>query len=368
MTKPTYLILQTLPEGNNALVHLAYNEVLDKQVVQKTISMLGLADAVAHAEPRLLDRLEHKHLVQVSDAQWDPDNVAIAGVTFIMPYYEGGSVQGNLMKGYNFSVGEAVRIAAQVLDALDYLHTEKRILHRDLKVSNVFLSTDKKTAYLGDLGSAAEMDQNGKTEARSGTALYRPPECSDGHYGVPGEIYGVGMMLLEMLNGRYPYEDIDASQVLKRNTEGTRSLPKKYFEPGVHVPGPLCRLIRQMVNINPSMRPKSAAAAKRSLQGIPHLNWRLSDSGEHEFDHVWTGEKRNEKTGKLRFYEVRARKPENAPPRIGQFEVSARWRNGESEVWRGMPALGIRSTETGSQEWRKIFKSVSDLAHRWAAK
>ncbi|MFI6030203.1 serine/threonine-protein kinase [Amycolatopsis magusensis] len=364
LKKPTYTILRTLNEGTTAICHLAYHDIFQRDVVQKTVSLLGLDDALAYREPKMLDEIKHEHIVEVKEAQWDPEYREVSGVTFTMPYYSGGSLLKVLQEDASFSLGHAIDLGCQVLDALHYLHAEQKLVHRDVKPGNVFLSEDLRKAYVGDLGSAASIEEKGYSEARGGTPLYMPPEFAQGTYGIAGDIYGAGMILLELVNGRLPYEYIDHNDVVRRNKEGKRSLPERLLVPDVHAPDRLCRIIKSMLNERPDKRPKSALTVKKELQQVSHLDWRKVP-GE---DLVWTGQKAHKvKSGRDRYFEVKA-KLVSRGINAGQFQLSARWRFRNAETWRGMPSISVLTSKDDVGSWRNFFKSVSEQAQRWAAK
>lgn len=114
--QPIYTMLQTMTgEGSTGICYRATHEIYGCDVVQKTVSLLGVEDAAARSEPALLNRLRHHHLVDVWEAPWEPDPAwqAVKAVTFIMPFYEGGTVARALTDGYRFSVGQAIEIVFQ---------------------------------------------------------------------------------------------------------------------------------------------------------------------------------------------------------------------------------------------------------------
>ena len=69
LDKPTYTCLQTIGEGNAGICRRGTHEIYGKEVVQKTISLLGVPDGIAH-EPRLLQDANHEFIVDVWEAQW----------------------------------------------------------------------------------------------------------------------------------------------------------------------------------------------------------------------------------------------------------------------------------------------------------
>ncbi|MFC4091433.1 MULTISPECIES: serine/threonine-protein kinase [Micromonospora] len=190
-----------------------------------------------------------------------------------MPYYEGGSLHSVLMADRRFSLGEAIALACHVLDALHFLHVERRIVHRDIKPGNIFLSEGATAAYLGDLGCAAPIDEVGATFS-GGTPLYRAPEAKSGRYTAQSDLYSLGLVLLEMVSGRFRYEDISQDDVQRRLNEGKRTLASRHLRPPVHVPDALARIMTKLLEPNPESRPRSALAVQRDLQNVVHVNWR----------------------------------------------------------------------------------------------
>jgi serine/threonine protein kinase len=77
-----------------------------------------------------------------------------------------------LKQDYRFSIGEAITIAVDALDALAYLHREFMALHRDTKPGNVLLDDQRQHGYLSDFGSAATV--NSSKSKRPSIATSRP--------------------------------------------------------------------------------------------------------------------------------------------------------------------------------------------------
>jgi serine/threonine protein kinase len=140
-TKPTYRIVERLGDGHGDDVFRAYHEIFGGPCVQKTVRMHGLEDALASSEPGFLNKLDHPRVVPVRDAQWDP--AGEHAIRFVIPLFEGGSVEQALKQDYRFSVVQAMTIAIDALDALAYVRREFGALHRDTKPGNVFLDGER---------------------------------------------------------------------------------------------------------------------------------------------------------------------------------------------------------------------------------
>ena len=367
LDKPTYTVLQTMTDsGNTAICHKAFHDIFKQVVVQKTVSLLGLDDALAYSEPHLLKELKHKHLIDVWEAQWEPDPKwqPIKAVTFVMPYYEGGSVMNALLDGHRFSVGEAVGIACGLLDALHYLHVDKGLLHRDVKPANVMLDAVRRHPYLGDLGSAALMDADGTANVRSGTLLYQPPESHLGRYTPQGDLYSVGMVLLECLNGAFPYADLDRDKVGARLARGQPSVAARLLKPGPHVPPAVARLVARLVDRDPVRRPATALKAQRELHRALHLDWRERDDAEGR---VWDGRwPPASRPGGGRAYEVRSARIVQGRY-AGEVLLTARWRRTGAVDWRRFRSLERRAAPGDDAALGAFFRSVEAEAQRSAA-
>ncbi|KAF8396046.1 hypothetical protein HHK36_017658 [Tetracentron sinense] len=164
------------------------------------------------AEVTTISRLRHKNLVKLIG--WCYESKELLLVYELMPK---GSLD-KLIFSDESLIAEAVilcwenrhNIICGVASALDYLHNgcEKRVLHRDVKSSNIMLDSEF-NARLGDFGLARIVQQNGKTHHSTnviaGTPGYMAPECIfTGIASVETDVYGFGVFILEVSSGRKP--------------------------------------------------------------------------------------------------------------------------------------------------------------------
>jgi serine/threonine protein kinase len=271
--RATYRILDRLTSGRGDEVLLAEHAIFEEKVIQKTVAIQGYEDALASNEPAFLKRLDHPRVTPVYEAQFDP--VEDRAITFVMPMFAGGDVEHALADDYRFSLAESVQIAIDVLDALAYVHREHRAVHRDTKPGNVLLDADRRRGFLSDFGSAALIDERGGARAVLGTNVYRPPEARPtGRVGVGADLYGVGMVLWEMVNGRLPWEELEMADVEARLQRGLRSVPDRMLEFEPHVPDRLRRVIRKAIHRQASGRFASAEEFIRALRRVVSIDWR----------------------------------------------------------------------------------------------
>jgi eukaryotic-like serine/threonine-protein kinase len=246
----TYYLRDKIANG----VWLAHHAILGQNCVQKTYEPAGREDAIAFAEPRLLNDLDHPHITPLREAQYDPDRRG--HVTIVMRWYEGGSIHEALAAGHRFSTADALTIQTHICDALNNLHLTKRLVHRDVKPKNVLLSADRKTGFLADFGSAAAIAPGmAVAQAVRTTPLYQAPEAGNtGHVGPAADIYALGLAAFEMLNGLFPYDTLDAGVIDRRLHQGRRALPDRLLAAGAfapHVPAAMQRLVRRMIDADP---------------------------------------------------------------------------------------------------------------------
>lgn len=117
----------------------------------------------------------------------------------------------------------------QVLDGLEYLHSQK-IIHRDLKLGNLFLS-ENMCVKIGDFGLATKIDFYGeKKKTICGTPNYIAPEIleSKGHsYEV--DVWSFGVIIYTLVYGRPPFESKDVKDTYKKIKDCTFSFPENVY-------------------------------------------------------------------------------------------------------------------------------------------
>ncbi len=221
------------------------------------------------AERAILLELRHPNIVAVRDLVVEGDRLAI-----VMDYMDGGSLRDLIRRERTLPPTDATGIAISVLDALTAAHA-KKILHRDIKPDNVLLNHDwrgSEGVKLTDFGIARMLaEQPHVTTGLVGTPEYMSPELlTTGHCDLPADIYGVGILLYELLAGRTPYAG--AEQDLAVAFRHVNSTP-----PRIDVPPRFWGFIMTLLDKSPTARPTAgmAAAALRqlrpSLNGLPAL-------------------------------------------------------------------------------------------------
>ncbi len=129
-------------------------------------------------------------------------------VYMVMEWVDGRLLRQILNESGKFPVERAVRIAAAVLDALEYIHAHG-VVHRDLKPENIMVDAEDHIKLI-DFGIAANVGARRITFAKlsqtMGTPDYISPEQVKGKRGdARSDLYAVGVMLYEMLTGTVPF-------------------------------------------------------------------------------------------------------------------------------------------------------------------
>jgi serine/threonine-protein kinase len=198
-------------------------------------------------EARAIAALNHPHICQVYDV--GPDYL-------VLEYIEGEPVRGPLPPD------EAVRVAAQIADALQAAH-ERGVLHRDLKPANIMV-TPGGTAKLLDFGLAKRLEGPADvTQTQPGTLLgtpaYMSPEQIEGQpLDARSDVFSFGAVLYEILSGRRPFAGQTTSQVI---TAILRDEP-----PPLVAPPALERVVRRCLAKPPDARYQTMAAVRGALE------------------------------------------------------------------------------------------------------
>src|SRR5256884_7708970 len=142
---------------------------------------------------------------------------------YVMEYVEGESLRQRLSRHGPLPVDDAVRIAAEVGDALQYAH-ENGVIHRDVKPENILLSRGH--ALVSDFGIAKLMEERGESERPTltgagiavGTAAYMSPEQASGDKRIDprSDVYSLAAVLYEMLAGEPPFTGPSAQAIAAR--------------------------------------------------------------------------------------------------------------------------------------------------------
>jgi eukaryotic-like serine/threonine-protein kinase len=260
-----YVIERELGRGGMATVYLARDLRHKRQVALKVLRpdlshSLGSDRFLREIETAA--KLTHPHILPLHDS-----GEAGGLLYYVMPFVEGESLRDRLVRELQLSVGEALRIAHEVADALSYAHTQG-IVHRDIKPENILLMGGH--ALVADFGIARALGQAGgerltETGLAVGTAAYMAPEqASGGQVDGRSDVYALGAVLYEMLAGEPPFTGPTPQAVIAKRFH-TNAVPLRLVRPTVpqHVEHAVARALARV----PTDRFASAAELARALAG-----------------------------------------------------------------------------------------------------
>jgi eukaryotic-like serine/threonine-protein kinase len=281
--------VKTLYE-NSSEVRLYRNDITGVKQIGKRVSALGIEQATVFREATLLQSIRHDNIVPVYDVavvdEEDCDPL-LKVIEMVLPYYERGSVYDALQRGERFSIAEAVHHTREALSGLDELHERYRLLHRDIKSANVFLDEHGRLR-VGDLGVAVPMEEDGTAEAFQASQMYTPPETMIiQRYDRRADLYGIGLILFELLNGPFPYSEYTRSQIVKRLEKGRRPILDEHLVFKPQVPPRLRQIVTKAISRNPGDRYANAREMMDAIDKAPLIDWRLAEEAPGHY--VWEG-------------------------------------------------------------------------------
>jgi serine/threonine-protein kinase len=258
-----YVLERELGRGGMATVYLAHDVQHGRPVGLKVLHP-ELAAAVGPErflrEIRVTARLDHPHILPVLAS-----GEAAGLLWYTMPYVEGESLRDRLRRETQLSVDEALRIACEVADALDYAHTHG-VVHRDIKPENILLASGH--ARVADFGVARALESAGAekltgTGLAIGTPAYMSPEQAGGAQ-VEGrsDLYSLGCVLYEMLAGEPPFTGPTPQIVIARRFTET---PRPLGAIREHLPEGLEQIVAKALARTPADRFHTAADLAREL-------------------------------------------------------------------------------------------------------
>ena len=213
-----YIIERELGAGGMAVVYLARDRKLDREVALKVLrpelgAVLGSERFLE--EIRISAKLDHPHILTLIDS-----GEADGFFYYVLPFVRGESLRDKLDREHQLGVDEAVLIAKQVASALDYAHRQG-LVHRDIKPENILLQEGE--AMLADFGIALAVKEAGgnrltQTGLSLGTPKYMSPEQATGDRGIDArsDVYSLAAVLYEMIAGEPPVTGANAQSIIAK--------------------------------------------------------------------------------------------------------------------------------------------------------
>jgi serine/threonine protein kinase len=261
-----YEIIEPIGKGGMGAVYLARDQRLDNTIALKeTFFKDQMMVAAFEREARLLAGLRHPALPKVIDHFVD-DN----GQFLVMEFISGEDLYALLQSSsQTFQPEEVLQWADQILDALDYLHSQNpSVIHRDIKPQNLKL-TSRNQVVLLDFGLAKSTLENSQvtTSGKSlfaYTPIYAPLEQIKGAgTDARSDIYSLGATLFHLLTGESPVDSLSRAYNFLNGEPDPLPLA---HERNPRIPAAIGEVIAQAMSLNRDLRPATAIALRKSLR------------------------------------------------------------------------------------------------------
>ncbi|KAM3862214.1 serine/threonine-protein kinase Nek5 [Diretmus argenteus] len=253
----------------------------DGQCVVKQVNLRKMSPREKEAskkEVTLLSKMNHPNIVTFFKSFQERNSLYI-----VMEYCDGGDLMKkiNMQRGVLFTEEQIVGWFVQICLGLKHIH-DRKILHRDIKAQNIFLTTGGMKAKLGDFG-IARMLNNTMELARTcvGTPFYLSPEiCENRPYNNKTDIWSLGCVLYELCTLRHPFESSSLRQLVGRICRGRYNPVSSRYSYDLRL------LVTQLFKVSPRDRPSVNSILKHPFLE-KHISKHLDRQVmEEEFSHT----------------------------------------------------------------------------------
>ena len=273
-----YRILEPIGAGGSSQVYLAQDTALGREVAVKVLDPQAAADGTLRKlfvkEARALAQLSHPNIVGVFDVG------EVDGLPFIvMEYVPGSSLKQRIERTGALPLADVVRLTDGIATGLAFAHS-RGIIHADLKPSNILLDQNDQPKIC-DFGIARTPAEDSDSPQLFATALYVAPERVEGRpASVASDVYGLGLVLYEMLVGKPPFTSGNAA-VLLRDHVVRPPVPPSHLRPSL--PKDVDSIVLKALAKDPALRYHKATDIGDALTKMLHAHTEAVDV-HHSFD------------------------------------------------------------------------------------
>ncbi|XP_014925158.1 serine/threonine-protein kinase Nek5 isoform X1 [Acinonyx jubatus] len=284
----TYDVIKAIGEGAFGKAFLAKRTSDSKHCVIKEIDFAKMPTQEKEASTKevvLLAKMKHPNIVTFFSSFQENNRLFI-----VMEYCDGGDLMKRIhrQRGVLFSEDQILSWFVQISLGLKYIH-DRKILHRDIKAQNIFLSKNGMVAKLGDFGIARVLN-NSMELARTciGTPYYLSPEiCQNKPYNNKTDIWSLGCVLYELCTLKHPFEGNNLHQLVLK-------ICQAHFAPiSPRFSHDLQALISQLFEVSPRDRPSINSILKRPFLENLIARYLTPEVMHEEFNHSITHKARS---------------------------------------------------------------------------
>ncbi|NWQ65155.1 NEK3 kinase, partial [Neopipo cinnamomea] len=251
-----YKVLKALGEGSFGRVLLVHHRISDQKYAMKEIRLPMSSSGVENSrkEAVLLAKMKHPNIVAYKESFEADGHLYI-----VMEYCDDGDLMQKIkhQRGNLFPEDMILHWFVQICLAVKHIH-DKRVLHRDIKSKNIFLTQNGKVK-LGDFGSARLLAHPMSYACTYvGTPYYVPPEIWESMpYNNKSDIWSLGCILYELCTLKHPFQANSWKHLILKICKGSYSPLPSHYSYELHY------LIKQMFKRNPQDRPSASTILSR---------------------------------------------------------------------------------------------------------
>ncbi|XP_050833638.1 serine/threonine-protein kinase Nek3 isoform X2 [Serinus canaria] len=251
-----YNVLKVLGEGSFGRALLVHHTISDQKYVMKEIRLPMSSSGVENSrkEAVLLAKMKHPNIVAFKESFEADGHLYI-----VMEYCDDGDLMQKIKHqgGNLFPEDTILHWFVQMCLAVKHIH-DKRVLHRDIKSKNVFLTQSGKVK-LGDFGSARLLAHPMSYACTYvGTPYYVPPEIWESlPYNNKSDIWSLGCILYELCTLKHPFQANSWKHLILKICKGSYDPLPSHYSYELHY------LIKQMFKRNPQNRPSASTILAR---------------------------------------------------------------------------------------------------------
>eukprot|EP00927_Polykrikos_kofoidii_P049209 TRINITY_DN43304_c0_g1_i1.p1 TRINITY_DN43304_c0_g1~~TRINITY_DN43304_c0_g1_i1.p1 ORF type:complete len:1767 (-),score=274.93 TRINITY_DN43304_c0_g1_i1:68-5302(-) len=251
-----------LGEGINGPVRMARHRKDGREVAVKRIHCVNLSEQrrqMLVSEVRIFLQVSHRNIVQLLEVYESEIDQA---VLLVMELCTGRELFERLAERKWYSEFDAARVARQMLDAVSYLHSQN-ICHRDLKLENWLYENPSPEAKLKlcDFGFGQIVEPSVQLTATLGSLYYLAPEVLEGSYGLPCDMWSIGVIVYMLLSGVPPFDGKTDELVISKIRQGRFASGGKRWE---SISESAKHFVRSILRKDPYERLTSVEAAQHA--------------------------------------------------------------------------------------------------------
>ena len=259
--KHSYKILKLLGEGSFGRAYLCENLNNNSQCVIKQIPLDNLDEEEkkdTFNEVLILKKVNHSNIIKFLDVF--KSSKPINTLNIVTEYADDGDLSQKIeklrQKKLPFTEKEILNYLTQLCLALNHIH-KKKIIHRDLKSGNIFL-TKSGLVKLGDFGISKGFKNTWeKARTKVGTPYYLSPEIINSKpYDAKSDIWALGVLIYEMMTFKMPFNATSLPALSLKILRGIYQPPPSYYSKD------LINLVKLCLNLEPKKRPTAEKILK----------------------------------------------------------------------------------------------------------